>query len=106
MKIVHTSEVEWSNALTRGKFEQRRKELGGERLRAGMWQLPPGKTSFPLHVHHVTEEAMFVLSGRAKIRSTEGETAIAAGDFISFPAGGAPHQLVNDGDEPCVYLAM
>src|SRR5438128_11092627 len=106
MKIVHTSEVPWAPALQRGRFDNRRKELGGERLRAGLWELAPGKRSFPMHRHLVGEEAMYVLSGRAKVRTTDGETEIGPGDYVSFPPGGAAHQLVNDGAEPLVYLAM
>jgi uncharacterized cupin superfamily protein len=106
MKIVRTSELPWADAIARGEFGQRRKGLGGERLSCGLWELPPGKRSFPLHVHFVTEEALFVLSGRAKVRTPEGLTEIGPGDFVSFPAGGLAHQLVNDGAEPLVYVAM
>ena len=35
-----------------------------------------------------------------------GKTGIGPGDYVSFPPGGTPHQLVNDGTEPLVYLAM
>jgi uncharacterized cupin superfamily protein len=79
---------------------------GGEKLSCGLWELPPGKRSFPLHVHHVTEEALFVLSGRGKVRTPEGLTDIGPGDYVSFPAGGPAHQLVNDGSEPLVYVGM
>ena len=54
MKVVRTSEVPWSEALTRGAYGQRRKELGGERLTCSLWELAPGKKSFPLHAHLVT----------------------------------------------------
>ncbi len=106
MKIVRTSEMPWAEAMKRGRFEQRRKALGGEKLSCGLWELPPGKRSFPLHRHHVTEEAMFVITGRAKVRSTDGETPIGPGDFVSFPAGGPAHQIVNDGSEPLVYVGI
>jgi len=106
MKVVRTSEVPWTQAMERGKFSGRRKALGGERLSCGLWELPPGKRSFPLHVHHVTEEAMYVVSGRGKVRTPDGETGIGPGDYISFLPGGTAHQLVNDGAEPLVYLAM
>ena len=106
MKVVRTSEVPWTQAMDRGRFSGRRKALGGERLSCGLWELPPGKRSFPLHVHHVTEEAMYVVSGRGKVRTPDGETGIGPGDFVSFSPGGTPHQLVNDGAEPLVYLAM
>ncbi len=106
MNIVRTAEVPWSDALDRGPFRQRRKGLGGQKLSCGLWELPPGKRSFPLHVHHVTEEALFVLSGRAKVRTPEGLAEIGPGDFVSFPAGGPAHQLVNDGTEPLVYVGI
>lgn len=106
MKVFRTGEMEWTKALSRGKFDNRRKALGGERLQSGLWELPPGKRSFPLHGHKVTEEAMFVVSGTAKVRTPDGETPIGPGDYVSFPPGGPAHQLVNDGAEPLVYLAM
>jgi uncharacterized cupin superfamily protein len=106
MKIVHSAEVPWADVLDRGPFRQRRKGLGGEKLSCGLWELPPGKRSFPLHAHHVTEEALYVLSGRAKVRTPEGLAEIGPGDFVSFTAGGVAHQLLNDGAEPLVYLAM
>lgn len=106
MKIVRTSEMAWAEAVNRGHFFQRRKGLGGEKLSCGLWELPPGKRSFPLHVHHVTEEALFVVSGRGKVRTPEGATDIGPGDFVSFPPGGPAHQVVNDGAEPLVYLGI
>ena len=106
MKLFRTTDLEWQNAMDRGRFAGRRKALGGERLKSGLWELPPGKRSFPLHTHAVTEEAMFVVSGRCKVRTPEGETEIGPGDYVSFPPGGPAHQLINDGTETCVYLAM
>ena len=108
MKIFRTAEMPFVDALTRGNFANRRKELGepGRELGAGVWELPPGKRSFPLHSHHVTEEALFVISGTADVRTLEGETPIGPGDYVAFPPGGPAHQLVNHGTEPMVYLAM
>src|SRR5690242_16074117 len=106
MKIVHTSEAPWADALVRGEFSQRRKQLGGEKLQCGLWELAPGKKSYPFHAHQITEEALFVLSGRGKVRSPDGLADIGPGDFVSFPAGGPAHQLVNDGAEPIVYVGM
>ena len=106
MKIARSNELAWTQAIDRGPFSGRRKPPGGERPTARLWALPPGKRSFPLHVHHVTEEAMFVLAGRARVRTPEGETPVGPGDYVSFPAGGPAHQLLNDGAEPLVYLAL
>jgi len=104
--VVRTAEMPWAEAMNRGRFQQRRKHLGGEKLSCGLWELPPGKKSFPLHVHLVTEEALFVISGRGQVRTPEGPTAIGPGDYVSFPAGGPAHQIVNDGAEPLVYVGM
>ena len=106
MQVVHSQEVPWSDAVVRGKFGSRRKALGGQKLSASLWELQPGKRSFPLHRHHGTEEALYVLSGRARVRTESGETPISPGDFVCFPPGGVAHQLLNDGPEPFVYLAV
>jgi uncharacterized cupin superfamily protein len=106
MKITRSAELPWADAMHQGHFQQRRKGLGGGKLTAGLWELAPGGRSFPLHLHHVAEEALYVLSGRAQVRTPEGLTPIGPGDFVSFPPGGPAHQLVNDGVEPLVYLAV
>jgi uncharacterized cupin superfamily protein len=106
LEVIHTAALPWAEALTRGPFQNRRKGLGGQKLSAGLWELAPGKRSFPLHAHLVTEEALFVLSGTAKLRTPEGLLPLGPGDYVSFPAGGPAHQLVNDGPEPLVYLGL
>jgi uncharacterized cupin superfamily protein len=106
MKIVRSSEVQWGEGIERGNYVQRRKQLGGKQLSAGLWELPPGKKSFPFHAHRMIEEALFVLSGSAKVRTPEGLSEIRAGDFVSFEAGGDAHQIINDGSEALVYIAM
>lgn len=107
MKIVKTKEIAWADSLQKGNYGQRRKELGGtgKALSAGMWELAPGKKSFPFHKHHVTEEALFVISGTGKVRADDGLHDIGTGDFVAFPPGGA-HQLINDSTEPLVYVAV
>lgn len=108
MKIVRSNDLAFAPALERGKYQDRRKALSpdGAKLSCGMWELPAGKRSFPMHAHHVTEEALFVISGSAKVRTPQGETAIGPGDWVSFPVGGPAHQLINDGNETLVYLGM
>ena len=76
---------------------QRAKE---SRLRAAVWELDPGATSGPYHVHHGTEELLLVLRGRPTLRTPDGERELKEGDAVHFPAGpkGA-HQLTNRSDE-------
>ncbi len=106
MHLTHSNDLAWTAALTRGAYGQSRKPLSTGPLSSSLYELPPGKKSFPLHAHQVTEEALFVLSGTAKVRTPDGDTVIGPGDWVSFPPGGPAHQLINDGDAPCVYLAM
>jgi uncharacterized cupin superfamily protein len=54
----------------------------------------------------VTEEALLVISGSAKVRSSTGLTEIGPGDFVLFPPGDDAHQLINDGSQVLVYFAM
>src|SRR5262249_51415706 len=107
VKIVKSNEAAWADSINKGRSGQRRKELGSTgKLAAGLWELLPGRKSFPFHMHHVTEEALFVISGNAKVRTPDGLTPISAGDWVMFPPGDCPHQLVNDGSEPMVYIAF
>lgn len=108
MKIVRTKDLDWSEGINKGKFLQRKKPLAGTAaLSASVWELPPGRKSFPLHAHHVTEEAMYVISGRARVRTSDGEHHVGPGDYVYFPAGGTAHQLINDSeDEAMVYLGL
>lgn len=106
MKVVHSAEVPWVAGQVKGGFATRRKPLGGEKMPVSLWELPPGKRSFPFHRHLITEEALFVISGKGVVRGDDGEHPIGPGDYVSFPPGGSAHQLRNDGTEPLVYLGL
>jgi uncharacterized cupin superfamily protein len=106
MKIVNTTTEPWEPGISRGNYLQRRKALGGTNIACGLWELAPGKKSFPMHKHHITEEALFVISGTGVVRTPTELHPISAGDFVSFPAGGEAHQLLNEGSVPLIYIAM
>lgn len=106
MKIVRTRDVPWGDGMQRGSYFQRRKKLADDAISCSLWELPPEKKSYPFHKHNVTEEALFVISGSAKVRSSTGLTEIGPGDFVLFPPGDDAHQLINDGSEVLVYFAM
>ena len=63
MKIVRSADLPFAPALDKGKFSNKRKGLAPPeaKLQAGMWELPAGKRSFPMHMHHITEEALYVM---------------------------------------------
>lgn len=70
-----------------------------------VYEIPPGKSAYPYHYHLKDEESFHILSGQGTLRTPEGTKAVAAGDFLHFPAGpeGA-HKLTNTGTEPLTYI--
>jgi uncharacterized cupin superfamily protein len=83
------------------------RQAGAAALGASLFELPPGASSFPLHVHHANEEMLVVLSGRPTLRSIDGEREMAPGELVACPAGrrGA-HRLDNRTDEPARFLVV
>jgi uncharacterized cupin superfamily protein len=81
--------------------------LGGEKMGATLYELPPGMKSFPYHWHRGLEELLIVLDGRPTLRTPEGEQQLERGDMVSFPSTpeGA-HKIWNDTDEPVRYLML
>jgi uncharacterized cupin superfamily protein len=97
--------------LERGRTSFERRQLGtaagGDRIGCSLYEIPPGRRSWPYHYHTGNEEAIFVLSGAGSLR-LDGETlALAEGDYVALPADerGA-HRIENDSDESLVYLAV
>jgi uncharacterized cupin superfamily protein len=83
------------------------RQAGAEQLGASLFELPPGASSFPLHVHYANEEMLVVLAGALTLRTIDGERELAAGEVVACPAGrrGA-HRLDNRGDEPARFLVV
>jgi uncharacterized cupin superfamily protein len=110
MGHCNEADLDWSET-DHDEHGFRRKKLaaaaGGDELGCSLYELPPGKRSWPLHFHTGNEEAVYVLAGSGTARLADGEHDVAAGDYLALPAGEAGlHQVVNDGDEPLRYLAM
>lgn len=66
----------------------------------GFIRLAPG-TAFPLH-RHLGEEVSLILTGRLQDRATG--RIFGPGDEI-VEGQGVDHDVVCDGDEPCIYAA-
>jgi uncharacterized cupin superfamily protein len=83
------------------------RQAGAEELGASLFEVPPGSSSFPLHVHHANEEMIVVLAGRPTLRSIDGERALEPGELVACPAGrrGA-HRIDNRTDEPVRFLVV
>jgi len=121
--IVNAAQVPWIDTAEatraaspedrdRGhQFGARARPLGrsanAARLGCTLYELAPGKRSFPFHYHLAREEAIYVLDGEATLRLGDREIAVGAGDYIAFPVGPEhPHQLVNTSTAPIHYLCM
>lgn len=110
MGKANANDVDWET-VDRGEAGWRRKRLaraaGGDGLGCSLYELPPGKRSWPYHYHAANAEALYVLEGRGSLR-LDGETVeVEAGDYVPFPADkrGA-HRLRNDSAAPLRYLMM
>jgi uncharacterized cupin superfamily protein len=75
----------------RAPFRWRRARLGRQagasQLGASLFELEPGASTFPLHVHHANEEIVIVVEGRPTLRTRDGERELAPGEVIACPAG-------------------
>ena len=83
------------------------RQAGSGALGASLFEVPPGSSTFPLHVHHANEELIVVLDGRPTLRTLEGERELEPGEVVACPAGprGA-HRLDNHGDQPARVLIV
>jgi uncharacterized cupin superfamily protein len=82
------------------------KVLGLSGLGVALHVVPPGKSAYPFHRHHVSDEMFFILSGTGEYRIGEERLPVRAGDCLGAPAGGAAHQIINTGDEPLRYIGV
>jgi len=80
--------------------------LGLMNLGCAVHVVPPGKSAFPFHRHHVADELFFVVSGRGEYRWGEERMPLRAGDIVGAPAGSQAHQIINNGPEDLRYLGI
>jgi uncharacterized cupin superfamily protein len=111
MTSTNVFEPEWDAEQDRPPFTWRRSRIGrragSEKLGASLFELPPGASSFPLHVHYANEELIVVLAGAPTLRSLDGERVLAAGEVVACPTGprGA-HRIDNRGPGPARFLVV
>lgn len=76
---------------------------GEGKLSINFYSLQPGKSNYPYHQHYGREEAFYIISGTATLRTPEGEIEVKEGDIIVFPANekGA-HMLTNHQHEKMI----
>ncbi|ANK91063.1 MULTISPECIES: cupin domain-containing protein [Rhizobium] len=71
-------------------------------------EVPSGKSSCPLHNHHVEDELFYVIAGTGEYRFGSERHPVRAGDVLGAPAGGpeTAHQLINTGTTTLIYLGI
>ena len=84
------------------------RQAGSEKLGASLFEVPPGASSFPLHVHYANEEMIVVLAGRPTLRTVDGpDRELAPGDVIACPVGPrGGHRIDNRTGEPTRFLVV
>jgi len=99
--------IERTEAPLRGRTARVGAPAGAERLGATLYEIDPGHSGSPFHLHHANEEMIVVLVGRPTLRTLEGPRPLEPGDVVACPAGptGA-HQLQNRTDDPVRVLVV
>src|ERR671916_501246 len=109
--VVRADDLEWGEQSHGDRFAHRRKQLGSaagaERLGCSLYEIPPGRRSWPYHYHLANEEAIYVLEGSGTLRIDGVEVEISQGDYVAMPVGERrAHQIINTSDEPLRYLCF
>lgn len=96
------------DALVAGRWYRRLAPAAGLTLMGATHvTLAPGGYSSQRHWHRGQDELVVMIAGEAVLIDDHGETPVAAGDVLTFPAGEANgHHLHNRSDEPCVFVAI
>jgi len=110
MPAINESEIDFDE-YDHDESAFRRKELstaaGGEDLGCSLYELPPGRRSWPYHYHTANAEAIYVLAGEGTVQLDGEAVPVEAGAYVACPAdesGG--HQVVNDSEGVLRYLVI
>lgn len=111
MSRPSVTQPRWDADQDQGPFRWRRSRLGTQagarELGASVFEVAPGASTFPLHVHYANEEILVVLRGRPTLRTIAGERQLEEGDLLCFPAGrDGAHRIDNRTDDPARILVV
>lgn len=69
-------------------------------------EIEPGNFAYSYHYHEENEEAFYIISGEALVKTEEGDKYLTAGDIICFPANiKGSHVIYNNSKtEKLVYI--
>lgn len=82
-------------------------KAGGKELGATLYEVRAGGAISPYHIHHGSEEMLFVLSGSPELRTPHGIRLLEPGAVVAFPSGrSGAHRVKNPGPEPARVLIV
>lgn len=110
MRKLNQSDLEWTET-ERDDAAFRRKQLAentaAEKIGCSLYELSPGKHSWPYHFHAANEEGIYVLSGSGTVRGSDESFAIEEGDYVPFPAGeSGAHKITNASEGVLRFLMV
>jgi len=95
------------------RFEQYRlaHETSAEMLGTSLYELAPGRRTWPAHYHTGNEEAIFVLDGELTLwfgpLDERREFVLSPGTYVALPTGPAhAHEVEATGTEPARFLVV
>jgi uncharacterized cupin superfamily protein len=96
------------DAAVEGRWYRRLAPPAGLKLMgASHVTLAPGAFSSQRHWHRGQDELVVMIAGEAVLIDDGGETPVAAGDVLAFPAGEENgHCLHNRSPDPCIFVAI
>ncbi|MFB6140029.1 MAG: cupin domain-containing protein [Halosimplex sp.] len=119
--VTSAADVDWDE-YEHGDRRFRRKRLGaaagGDQLGTSLYELEPGKRTWPPHYHAGNEEAVYVLGGELTLYLGSEETdserdaggsehALETGDYVALPSGpDHAHELEARGEETARFLVV
>jgi uncharacterized cupin superfamily protein len=109
--MANVYEPDWDVERDEPPYRWRRarigRQTGARQLGASLFEVPPGATTFPLHIHHANEEMLVVVAGRPTLETLSETRQLVAGEVVACPAGrDGAHRLTNDTDEPVRVLIV
>jgi len=121
--LVAESDLDWDE-YDHGQRQFRRKQLGaaagGDELGTSLYELDPGKRTWPRHYHAGNEEAIYVLGGELTLwlgsgdagegERTDGgatEHVLEPGDYVALPSGpDHAHEVEARGETTARFLVV
>lgn len=109
--VVNVADLKWSGFSKGKRFGWKGVQLsaaaGGRQIGCSVYELPPGRRSYPYHYHCANEEAIYVLEGEGTLRLAGRRVPIRRGDYVALVVGveGA-HQVINTSKRPLRFLCL